>query len=151
MTQTEIQHIKQQIIDNPDAKIYLGSDSQRIKGKTVKFATVLVLHYFDGDTGRGANVFADVSFEDISDTKLNRPFNRMMMEVHKVTELYQTFEDVLIEKDFEIHIDVSPEATNGSSVAYNAARGVIWGLIGVEPICKPEAFAASAIADRWSK
>ena len=151
MTQNEIQHIKQQIIDNPDAKIYLGSDSQRIKGKTVKFATVLVLHYFDGDTGRGANVFADVSFEDISDTKLSRPFNRMMMEVHKVTELYQTFEDVLIEKDFEIHIDVSPEATNGSSVAYNAARGVIWGLIGVEPICKPNSWCASTTADKWSK
>lgn len=151
MTTEEITHIKEQILKHPTAKIYLGADSQRMQNNTVKFATVLVLHYFDNGTGRGANVFSDVSFEEVIDSKLSRPFNRMMTEVNKVTELYKHFEDVLMDKDFEIHIDVSPEDKHGSSVAYNAARGVIWGLIGVEPVTKPHAWCASTTADKWSK
>jgi len=75
----------------------------------------------------------------------------MMREVEMVTELYHQLEDILIEREFEIHLDVNPEVGTGSNVAYGAAKGMIWGMVGVEPVCKPNSFAASCAADRYSK
>lgn len=142
----EVQEITEYINNNPNAKIYLGCDSQRAKKKKVRFVTVLVVYQKDK-----SRIYKDIRLEEVVDAKLSRPFNRMMREVQLVTELYTLLEDVLIERDFEIHIDVNPNESEGSNVAYGAAKGVIWGVIGVEPICKPDAWAASCVADRWSK
>lgn len=142
----ELQEIFAYIDSNPDAKIYLGCDSQRAKKQMVRFVTVLVVYQKDS-----SKIFKDVRMEKVTDAKLSRPFNRMMREVQLVTELYTLMEDVLIERDFEIHIDVNPNESEGSNVAYGAAKGVIWGMIGVEPVCKPFAWAASCVADRFSK
>lgn len=142
----EIQEIHTFIRENPDAKIYLGADSQRMKKKRVKFVTVLVVYQKDK-----SRIFKDVLYEKVIDAKLSRPFNRMMREVTLVTELFSLFEDVLLERDFEIHLDVNPQETAGSNVAYGAARGMIWGMVGVEPVCKPHAWCASCVADRFSK
>ena len=142
----ELQDIFAYIIDNPEAKIYLGCDSQRLKKKRVKFVIALVVYQKDK-----SKIFKDVIYEDVVDAKLSRPFNRMMKEVQLVTELYTVMEDILIERDFEIHIDVNPNSNAGSNVAYSAAKGMIWGIVGVEPICKPNAWCASCVADRFSK
>lgn len=142
----ELQEMLVYINENPDSKIYLGADSQRAKKKRVKFVTVLVVYQKDR-----SRIFKDVIYEKVMDAKLGRPFNRMMREVSLVTELYSLLEDTLIERDFEIHIDVNPEKGAGSNVAYGAAKGVIWGMTGVEPICKPDAWAASCVADKYSK
>jgi len=148
----ELDFIKDFITKNEDAKVYLGVDSQRVKKKRVKFATVVIIHFHDENgIGKGAKIFEDITYETVTDAKLSRPFNRMMKEVQLVTELYNELEDVLIEKDFEIHIDVNPLQGTGSNVAYGAAKGMIWGMVGVEPVCKPDAWAASCAADRFSK
>lgn len=154
MKDFDIEYIKRFIADHPDAKVYLGADSQRIKKKRVRFAVVVIVHY---NGCNGAKVFHNVTYEKIIDAKLGRPFNRMMKEVQLVTELYTQLEDVLIERDFEIHLDVSADKSAGSNVAYAAARGMIYGMVGVEPICKPTnegdpfPFAASCCADKYSK
>jgi len=132
--------------DNPYAKIYLGCDSQRFKKKRVKFVTVLIVYQKDK-----SRIFKDVCYEEVIDSKLSRPFNRMMREVMLVTELYTLLEEVLINRDFEIHLDVNPKESEGSNVAYGAAKGVVWGIVGVEPVCKPDAWAASHCADRFTK
>lgn len=142
----EFQEIFTYIMENPNGKVYLGCDSQRSKHKRVKFVTVLVIYEKDK-----SKIFKDICYEDVVDAKLSRPFNRMMREVMLVTELYTVLEDVLIERDFEIHLDVNPNEGEGSNVAYGAAKGVIWGMIGVEPVCKPNAWAASHCADRFTK
>jgi len=148
----ELDFIKDFITKNEDAKVYLGVDSQRVKKKRVKFATVVIIHFHDENgIGKGAKIFEDITYETVTDAKLSRPFNRMMKEVQLVTELYNELEDVLIEKDFEIHIDVNPLQGTGSNVAYGAAKGMIWGMVCVEPVCKPDAWAASCAADRFSK
>ena len=151
----EIEFIKDFIGKHDDAKVYLGVDSQRAKKKRVKFATAVVIHYHDENgIGKGAKVFSDIEYIDakqVQDAKLSRPFNRMLREVQMVTELYNQLEDILIERDFEIHIDVNPDEAAGSNVAYGAAKGMIYGMVGVEPICKPYAFAASCAADKYSK
>jgi predicted RNase H-related nuclease YkuK (DUF458 family) len=143
-----IKEVKDFILEHKTAKIYLGADSQRIKKKRVKFVTVVVIHY-EGHCG--AKVFHEISYDTVKDAKLSRPFNRMMKEVQLLTDLYSQLEDVLYDREFEIHLDVSQDPKNGSSVAYQAAKGVIWGYIGVEPVCKPDAWCASTVADKYSK
>lgn len=148
----EVDFIKDFIIENDDAKVYLGVDSQRVKKKRVKFATVVIVHFHDENgCGKGAKIFEDITYEEVADTNLSRPFNRMMREVQLVTELYGELEDALIEKDFEVHIDVNPLLGAGSNVAYGAAIGMIYGMVGVEPVCKPMSWAASTVADKFTK
>ena len=148
MNTFDIYYIKQFILSHPDSKVYLGVDSQRVRKKKVRFAVVVIVHY---NGCNGARVFHDVTYDKIVDAKLGRPFNRMMKEVQMVTELYTKLEDVLLDREFEIHLDVNPKEGTGSNVAYGAAKGMIWGMVGVEPICKPHAFAASCAADKYSK
>ncbi len=143
----EVQEIYQYINDNPEANIYLGCDSQRMKRKRVKFATVLIVH---GKNGK-SRIFKDILFDKVVDAKLSRPFNRMLKEVILVTELYTLLEDVLIERDFEIHLDISEDKQKGSSVAAGAAKGMIFGIVGVEPVMKPFSWASSTVADKFSK
>jgi predicted RNase H-related nuclease YkuK (DUF458 family) len=151
-TKEEIKVIKEFIEKHPDANIVLGVDSQRMKKKRVKFATVVIIHYRDSEgIGKGAKVFSDVIYESVKDSDLSKPYNRMMYEVNLVNELYAELEDVLILRDFEIHIDVNPVEGTGSNVAYNSAKWTVFGMTGVEPICKPHAWGASACADRYSK
>ena len=148
MQTLDIEYIKEFITSHPDSKVYLGADSQRVRKKKVRFAVVVIIHY---NGCNGARVFHEVSYDKIVDAKLGRPFNRMMKEVQLVTDLYTQLEDVLIDREFEIHLDVNPEKGTGSNVAHAAAKGMIWGMVGVEPICKPNAFAASCAADKFSK
>ena len=148
MKNFDIDYIKKFITEYPTAKIYLSADSQRVKRKKVRFATVVVVHY---EGCKGGRVFHDVTYEKVVDAKLSRPFNRMMREVTLITDIYTALEDVLIDRDFEVHIDVNPDVIHGSNVAYGAAKGMIWGMIGIEPVCKPDAWAASTIADRYTK
>lgn len=151
-TKEEIETIKSFIKLHQHCKVYLGADSQRLRKKKVKFATVVVVHYIDENgQGKGAKVFSDINIEKVEDAKLSRPFNRMMRETTLITELYEQLEDVLIERDFEIHIDVSPDETAGSNVAYGACKGMIYGMIGVEPVTKPHAWCASTCADKYTK
>lgn len=145
------EEIRDYINKYPDAKIYLGVDSQRMKKKkknTVRFACVVVVHY---DGHKGAKVFHDLQFEDVMEGNLSKPFNRMMKEVSIVTEVYHSLEDILVDRDFEIHLDINPDENHGSNIAHGAAKGMIWGTVGVEPIFKPHAFAATCAADKFSK
>lgn len=152
MKDFDVEYIKKFIVEHPIAKVYLGADSQRIKNKKVRFATVVVIHYQDeNETGKGGRVFHDVTYEKIVDSKLGRPFNRMMREVAMVTDIYSQLEDVLIDREFEVHLDVNPDEAYGSNVAFGAAKGMIWGMIGVEPVCKPDSWCSSCVADKYTK
>jgi len=148
MEAIKIDEIKSFILAHPTARIYLGVDSQRIRKQRIRFATVVIVHY---DGKHGAKVFDNVTYEKVVDAKLSRPINRMLAEVNKVTELFTLLEDVLYDRDFEIHLDISENKANGSNVAHGAAKGMIYGMVGIEPIFKPHAFAASCAADRFSK
>jgi len=140
--------------ENPNSRIFIGADSQRQKRKKVKYATSLVIHYIDENgIGKGAKVFTDILIEDALKENLAKPFRRMMREVELVTELYMSLEDALLERDVEIHLDVSPNKEAGSNVAHGAAIGYVKGMIGLDPVTKPASmsFAASCVADKYSK
>ena len=150
-TSSELETIKGFISNTSlDTKIYIGTDSTKLKKKNVRFATVVVIHQ---NGSRGCKIFGYTSFEKDIDFKANRPFNRMMNETYKTAEVYLELADTIGERFHEIHLDINTEEKHGSSVALSAAVGYIKGVCGINPITKPSegSFAASCVADKLCK
>lgn len=134
-------------------KIYIGCDSQRIrkrrKGKKIaRYVTTVVCHI---DGYKGARVFGGVSYHEIKDGDLSKPFSRLFKEAEMVVEVYEDLYEDLMEREVELHIDVNPDKEHGSNIVHGAAVGYILGLTGIEPKVKPEAWAASSAADHFCK
>jgi predicted RNase H-related nuclease YkuK (DUF458 family) len=145
-----IEEIKDYIRSNPDAKIIIGGDSQKVskkrkkKGshKMARFVTCVIVYKKDKN-----KIFFEVSKERDFDSNPSRPQLRMMQEVQKITSIATALIDVIIERDFEIHLDINPNKMYGSNCALGQATGYVWGILGVEPIVKPDSWAASTVAD----
>lgn len=149
-----VEEVKEFIKSHEDAKIYLGCDSIRQRKGKIQYATVVVIHYGAASgTGKGAKIFGEITSDTVKDAQANKPINRMLQEVNKVIEMYNKLEDVLIDRteDVSIHCDINPDDCHGSYVAYGAAKGMIQGLLGIEPDFKPDAFCASYAADKFCR
>jgi predicted RNase H-related nuclease YkuK (DUF458 family) len=72
-----------------------------------------------------------------------------MMEVFKVSELYLKLAEVLEGRAVEVHLDLNPDEHHASSNVVAQAIGYIRGTCNVEPLVKPNGFAASYAADRF--
>lgn len=150
-TDEEIKEIKKYIENTTSkTKIYVGTDSQKLKHSRTRYATVIVIHY-DGHCG--AKIFGTVSIEKDIKEKKNRPFMRMMNEVYKTSDVYLKIVDSIGSRYSEIHLDINPDENYGSNIALTSAVGYIKGVLGVTPITKPaeRSFAASCVADKWCK
>lgn len=132
----------------PNTKIYLGADSERVKVDGVWYAdyTLAVVVHIDGC--HGCKIFGEVSREKDYDYKKSKPSIRLMNEVYKVSELFQKLQDVLEDREVEVHLDINPNEMYGSSCVVQQAIGYIKGTCNVTPMVKPKAFAASYAADR---
>jgi len=119
-----LKEVKEFIKNNSNSKIYFGCDSIKLKKNVNK---------------------------NIIDNNLSKPINRMIEEVNCIINIYSQLEETLINRieDVSIHLDINPNKNAGSNIAYGAAKGMIEGIIGLEPIFKPEAFSASFAADRY--
>ena len=135
-------------IQSEETKIYLGADSERLKIKGVWYAdyTMAVVVHIDGE--HGCKIFGDVIRERDFDQKKNKPSMRLMNEVYKVSELFQSLADVLEDRYVEVHLDINPDLRYGSSCVVQQAIGYIRGTCNLDPHIKPNAFAASYAADR---
>ena len=71
-----------------------------------------------------------------------------MNEVYKISELYLKLQEVLVDRDVEVHLDINPDDDHVSNVVLSQAVGYIKGTCNVIPLVKPNAFAASYAADR---
>jgi len=134
-------------------KFYIGCDSQRVrkkrKGEKIARYMISVIAHYDGK--HGGRVFGGVSYHPIIDSNLGRPFNRLFKEAEMVVSTYEELFDVLQDRNVELHIDVSANKEHGSNVVHNAAKGYIKGMTGIDPKVKPEAWAASCVADHFVK
>ena len=133
-----------------DTKIYIGCDSERYKiGKQwyADYVLAVVVHI---NGNNGCKIFGAVQKEMDFDQKQNRPRMRLMNEVYKVAELYLDLAST-IPNDIEVHLDINPDETHGSSCVINEAVGYIRGMCNVIPLVKPNAFAASYAADRMKQ
>ena len=133
---------------SPQTKIYIGADSERYRKEGVWYAdyTLAVVIHIDGC--HGCKIFGEVQTEIDYDFKASKPSLRLMNEVYKVAELYRKIADVIEDREVEIHLDINPDEHYNSSVVIQQAVGYIKGVCNVEPMVKPNAFAASYAADR---
>ena len=133
---------------SPTTKVYLGADSERIRVNGVWYAdyTLAVVVHVDGS--KGCKIFGDVIREIDYDHKKSKPAMRLMTEVYKIADLFQSLSDVLEDRHVEVHLDINPNEMYGSSCVVQQAIGYIKGTCNVTPMVKPRAFAASYAADR---
>lgn len=129
-------------------KFYVGSDSARYKHRGVwvaEYATVIIVHK---DGNKGGRIFRQrIRMRDFDQVK-SKPFLRLMQEVYLTSEVYLEFAHLLSDFHTEIHMDINANEKHGSSCVVTQAIGYIRGTCNVEPMIKPEAFAASFGADR---
>jgi predicted RNase H-related nuclease YkuK (DUF458 family) len=133
---------------SPETKIYIGGDSERFligKDWYADYTLAIVVHI---DGKHGCKIFGEVQRERDWDQKKSRPRMRLMNEVYKIAELYHKLNEVLEDRDVQIHLDINPNEMHGSSCVINEAVGYIRGMCNVIPMVKPKAFAASYAADR---
>ena len=136
---------------SPETKIYLGCDSERVNIRGTWFAdyaAVVVVHI---DGKHGCRIFGEVTRERDYDQRKNKPALRLMNEVYKVSALFQKLADVLEDRDVEVHLDLNPDELHGSNCVIAQAIGYIKGTCNVVPMVKPDAWAASFGADRFSQ
>jgi len=149
MHKMNIEEVKEFIRkQSPSTKIYIGADSVRFKEGRNWYAdyTLAVVVHVDGR--HGCKIFGEVQREPDYDQKKNKPAVRLMNEVYKVSELFQSLIDVLEDRPVEVHLDINPDERYGSSCVVQQAIGYIKGTCNIVPMVKPNAFAASYAADR---
>jgi predicted RNase H-related nuclease YkuK (DUF458 family) len=149
MRKIDINEVKTFIeAQSSDTKIYIGGDSERFmigKDWYADYTLAIVIH-INGNSG--CKIFGEVHRERDFDAKRNKPRMRLMTEVYKIAELYLKLQEVLEDREVEVHLDINPNELHGSSCVINEAIGYIRGMCNVIPLVKPEAFAASYAADR---
>jgi hypothetical protein len=149
MNRFNLQTVKDYIrTSSPDTKVYLGADSERVNVGDLWFAdyTLAVVVHKDGK--HGCKIFGDVQRERDYDQRSDKPSMRLMQEVYKVSELYQSLADVLEDRYVEVHLDINPSERYKSSLVVAQAVGYIKGTCNIDAQVKPHAFAASYAADR---
>lgn len=136
-----------------ETKIYLGCDSRvfynSCRERMVNYTIAIVIHI---DGCRGGKLFYDNIIEQDRSPNRRKPSVRLMTEVYKVSELYLRMIDEIescIEKDIEIHLDVNPRREYKSSAIISEALGYVRGVCQVDAKVKPEAWAASTVADAF--
>lgn len=132
-----VPYLKDKLSEREDISIYIGCDSQNVGAKTI-YAMVVVLHY--GRNG-GHVVYAKKKFDRIKDR-----FTKLWKEVEISMEVAQFLEANGIKATF-VDIDLNPDPKYGSNNVLRAALGFVTAC-GFVPRCKPDAVAASYIADK---
>ena len=132
----------------PDTRIYIGGDSERFSIDDAWYAdyTLAIVVHINGNNG--CKIFGEVQRERDWDQKKDKPRMRLMTEVYKIADLYLKLQDVLENREVEVHLDINPNEMHGSSCVVTEAVGYIRGMCNVVPFVKPQAFAASYCADR---
>lgn len=146
-----LDEVKEMIISaSSSSKFYIGSDSSRYKIQGLwhaEYTTVVIIHK---DGNKGCKIFGQVEVERDYDQKKDKPSMRLMNEVIKTANMYILLQDVLENKNVQIHIDISGDKKKGSSCVMSEAIGYIQGMCNVIPMIKPVAWAASYGADRFT-
>ena len=154
LTEHKVTQIRDYLNTAPkDSDVYIGCDSNRYKSSQgiwmASYTTVVVIAITDPMTGRrgGCRVFACNDKQQDYDQRQNRPMMRMMNEAYRSAEAYQQLEEYLLEHEVELHLDINKSPKHGSNVAHSAAVGYLTGVTGRTVKTKPEAWAASHVAD----
>ncbi len=136
-----IPYVKDRLAESDNIRLYIGTDSQNIKEKTV-YGIVIVFHY--GNNG------GHVIYSKYEVPKIRDRFTKLWREVEDSIELAQYLEMNGIQKPTYIDLDFNPDPKWQSNQVLRAALGYVESM-GYEARCKPNAMAASYVADRICK
>jgi predicted RNase H-related nuclease YkuK (DUF458 family) len=132
-----IPYLHQYFSENENTIMYIGSDSQNEKIHT-SYATVIVLH----NSNKGGHVL----YTKEKVPKVKDRFSRLWAEVQRSVELSDYLVLNKIRKPGYIDVDLNPNPNYPSNQVLSSAIGYIKSM-GYEPRCKPNAIAASYVAD----
>lgn len=118
--------------------IYIGVDSRNV-GAYTYFVTVIVVHI---DSSHGAHLFVEIEQQP----RLNSLTQRLMEEVYRAVFCALNIVEAVGNRKMEIHLDINPSPSYKSSKIYNVAKGYV-SAQGFKAIFKPEAFAATSVAN----
>ncbi len=121
-----------------DSAIYVGCDSRQFRNRTV-FVTVVVVHI---NSNNGAKIFWQVD----KVKRIHSIRQRLLEEVNRAVYTALMIADVVGERPFEVHLDINPHPDHRSSIIVKEAVGYVLAQ-GLKPVLKPDAIAASAVAD----
>lgn len=138
--------IRQEIQNSPaNSSVYIGADSKvyyKNNQERVAYVTVVILHY---GSSKGAKLFKSHKTENYC----GGIRERLMTEVAAAIDAGLNIADVIDDRSFEIHLDINRDTRYKSSEIIKEATGYVLGTLGFEPKLKPDAFAASSVADRF--
>lgn len=149
MRPLDIELIKANIREtSPETEIMIGCDSQKCRGRKRKgffqYIVVVIIHI---DGKHGCQIYgAEFIERDYGQLK-----PRLMNEVYLATDVAFQILDAIGDRKMSIHLDINTDPSHKSNVALKEAVGYVRGMLGVEPILKPEAIAASTCADYYAK
>lgn len=137
--------ISEFIKDAPEKKykVIIGTDSQALEGREADFVTAIVVHR----EGSGGRYFWRRIKNEVFHTMRDRIINEVVTSLDVAKKILKKLNEDLSDTDwdFEIHVDVG---NNGPS------RKLIQEVVGMvrannfEARTKPQAYAASSVADR---
>lgn len=131
---------------HPDAKIYVGCDSQNKKRYCI-YSTVIAYRYSYGESGlRKAAGF--IYYKENVD-KIRDKFTRLWGEVDRSVELAKWLQENGIDV-YQIDLDFNEDCTAGSNDMVAVGRGYVIGN-GFQCSIKPEQQCASRCADHIVK
>jgi len=127
-------------------KLIVGSDSHP-GFEEVVFVTAIVIYRI----GRGGRFFYHKEKTDLHTGLKQRIFyevSRSLEVASEITELLAEEESINDDLQVEIHVDVGEKGS--SSTIIKEVVGMVVGS-GYEALIKPEAYAASTVADKYTK
>ena len=129
--------------DDFSYNVYVGTDSHVHRDKKkVLYASCIVLH----KKGKGGRMFVWKQFDKI--VKLRQ---RLTSETWRSLEIAFALKEIFpTNVDIIVHLDVNSDSKAKSSLYYQELVGMITGQ-GFKCHIKPDSFAATKAADRYSK
>jgi uncharacterized protein len=142
----DLEEVKKYIKDSSKtSNIYIGCDSMVLENKNKASYAIAVIVHIDGN--KGCKVFGETSVEPFYGSMRMR----LMQEVYYATEIALKLIDSIEDRSFEIHLDINPSTSHKSNVVVKEAIGYVRGVLGVDPILKPNAIASSTVADKYCR
>lgn len=129
--------------------VYIGVDSQRFKKKGKWYARYVKCVVIHKDGKHGGSLYRDIV--DVEDYGGTDPSTRLMKEAEFIIELYEEIKDVVSYGNIRIHVDVNSDPTAKSHSVMRPVVGWIYGVTGINPEVKPNAWCATHAADEYCR
>lgn len=136
---------------NENTKIYIGVDSQAFRRNKEWYADYYLVVVVHRNGRNGCKLFYEKITEKDYSPNRKKPTYRLMQEAYKAAELYGRIVESVLDYHVEIHLDLNPDRRYASSAVVSQAIGYIKASCNVEPLVKPDSWAATHAADRLTR